>query len=626
MGTFCVAKTVSNGWQRCRIQRLHAKNACTAFLLDIGINEHINWIDLRLLDEKWCRQKPFAIRCSLVCIASANPIDRFTAQQHQQFLHALQMYTDFYVLANRPGTISNDIFLYYQLDNNRFDCVNAIFPSGLSSTDDDDDDDDDQIETTLEGKSVPQLTTKRSNSSMTCAGIDRARIAGRTFDYINECSAQQLKSKSNEMSMADENAMKTDHTNNNNNDIEMKDSNGCGEVAPSPQPLQAVVSPVAMSNPLDQQRLSRPETVVIRHIDETGAVYVNFMKYKSALEKLRFEIQKHVKNAIECNSGNDGFAWKVGDYCLVSGRFEGIREWLRGKITYIATAKVDDDNGHFCHVYLRDVGKTIETQLHKLKAIKDESAENSVQSVRDFTFKSQLAFIVIQQNDCSIAKSLKQILRAYDEIAISVLHSDEQLEIILWGIQRNTCALLPEKVELTNVNAELVKRGYASTQISFDRINNLISDLINITPIDAHDYDSDHFQSNLMLQHNYRVTEQQMDVDHWLPSEPIYQLEFAAFPMYVSQKCLLSVLEANRKNIADEMKKILERKYLANELERREALDWKKNDPCFVRFTADGRFYRGSVRRVNFAKNSCMVSKFFRRIYIWIFLLFFLLA
>lgn len=555
-----MAKTASNGWQRCRILRLHAKNVCTAFLLDIGRNEHVKWSDLRILDEKWCSQKPFAIRCAMVDMVSARPIDRCTLQQQRQLMKSLATNETFYISVSRPGTISTDIFLY-TVDHGRFDCVNEIFPSCLWSTDDDDDYGDGDDDTTL----CPR------------ASSDGTAVSANDADEPT----------TNEVSMLDENQNEAKMDNKMNDNDDQSVSN---------QPISS-----------NQQRLTKPEDVIVQHIDETGAIFVNIKKWKKALDTVRFKIQQHMLNAEHDDHCDGEMSWNVNDYCLLFGKFDGFTEWVRGKITSISIATAPATHAdQLAQVYLRDVGKSIEIPLRELRP------SHGIPNVQDFAWKTQLAFIEIKERDGQtswIIKVLKKMMKAYEKIAISVVGSTgDQLNVILWGIIRNVRAMLPEKVELTNINEELVNRGYAVASIDFNGINDLIGGSINATTTDSPYYDSDNFQPNSSLQSEYAVTEERMDVTEWLPSEPISQREFAAYPMYVSHKCVLSILEANRRSVADEMKAILERKHQANELERRDATEWKKEDPCFVRFSADGRFYRGSVRRVNLTKNTGVVK------------------
>lgn len=70
-------------WQK--PHRTAGNDIRTVFLLDVGLNKHTAWMDLHLLDEKWCHQKPFANCCALISVASANPIDHVTWHQQQQF-------------------------------------------------------------------------------------------------------------------------------------------------------------------------------------------------------------------------------------------------------------------------------------------------------------------------------------------------------------------------------------------------------------------------------------------------------------------------------------------------------------------------------------------------------------
>lgn len=588
-----MAKTESYGWQRCRIVRLHTKNVCTVFLLDVGRYEYIRWMDLRKLDEKWCHRRPFANRCALISLASASPIDRVTRLQQQQFENTLQAHEIFYIFVNRAGTISSDIYLYYKL-NDEFRCVNMIFPSGVSSTDDDDDFDE-----TIGGKMGPPSHASdkiRSGSGRGAGG--RASGAGNaltcrtnsTFNIMTERSAKHSKSAATEISKSDQNERPRP-------DIEMNE--------PSEHDV---------ANPVDYERLSKPETVFIRHIDENATIYVCFQRYTSVLNMLRFEISKQIQEGVECDGNTksaDNLVWNVGDHCLVEGTFDGFTEWLRGKLTHIS---ITTDGETLARVRLRDVGKSVETACSTLKAIQNDP-KDSIRAVRDFTWKTQLALIKMRHRDASTAAKVLELLNGYNEIVMSVLNSsDDQLNVILWGIKRDIRALLPERIELININEQLVKEGYAVAHTSastFDRINNCIAESMNVSANTPTTHPTSCYDSGdcLMRSTNYVVDDHQMDVEQWLPSEPIYQREFPAFPMHVTHNLILYVLEANRKTNADKMKEICEKKFKSNELVRRDAVDWKKGDPCFARFEYDGRFYRGSVRRVNFAKGFCMVSK-----------------
>lgn len=578
LGIFCVAKTASHGWQRCRIVQLHTKNVCTVFLVDVGLNEHIAWMDLRLLDEKWCHQRPFANRCALIRLTSACPIDRVTRLQQQQFKKTLQAHENFHIFVNRPGTISSDIFLYYKL-NDEFRCVNTIFPSGFSSTDDDDDGD-------MEEKIGAKMPSQLHASGDGGAGDALIRHTGSTFNVLNEQSSNHFPLAPTEISKSASNVRTMP-------DIELNET-----------------SQHDAPKLLEHQRLSKPETVLIRHIDEIGSIYVCFQRYNRILNMLRFKISEQIKETAECDGNtknNEDVVWNVGDYCLVKGRFDGFTEWLRAKVTHMSMAS---DSETLARVYLRDVGKSVGIGLHELKPIQNDR-NDCIRTVRDFTWKTRLALIEIGHREGSpIAKILTSVLNDYDEIAMSVLDSSgDQFNGILWGIKRNTRVLLPERIQLFNINEELVKQGHAVTDTSpstFECINKCIAESMNI--IAEAPTSCCAFGDNLTA--NYVVDDRQMDVDQWLRSEPIYQCEFPAFPMHVTHKLVLSVLEANRKAVADQIKTICEKKFKSNELVRRDAVDWKKDDPCFVRFKCDGRFYRGSVRRVNFGKGFCVVSKF----------------
>lgn len=603
-----MAKTAENGWQRCRLVRLHTKCACTVFLLDIGQSEHIKWINFRLLSEKWCTQKPFAIRCALVDIESANPIDRYTPPQQQKFMQTLQMYKDFYISVNRPCATASDIFLYYVLDN-RFHCVNEIFPCDLSMSSDDYDD------------RAEINRSQLSHSGTKVVGADAVAIirsAHRPFTPTTSTlkidqSAKQLAKPREQAAQSMANKMATVACNIVN---EIKKKSAVTEAEPK-DPSHRIET----LKPLDHEHLTKPEGILRRHIDETGAIFVCFKKYKDILDSLRMDIQKHTKhggNGIQ--SDDDELAWSVGDYCLVQGKFECCTEWLRGKITHIsALAAANDDGVQLAHVYLRDVGKTVEVPLRSLKSIHLDS-DGSIRNVRDFVWQTHLAHIeIIERESGQIAKILRKILGSYNELAISVLDfKGDQFDVILWGIQRKVHALLPEQIQLININEELVNQGYALALAKFDEVNVFVNNLMNLPPATTTTITtraakqsnvSDNWQhSNSTHSLTYEVTNEQMDVIDWQPSEPILKREFVAIPMHLTQKLVLSILEANRYNVAEKIKDILDKKYKFRELEQRDATEWKPGDPCFARFSADGRFYRGTVRRVNLDKNFCMVS------------------
>lgn len=84
------------------------------FLLDLGVFIDVNRINLKTLDEKWCRQLPLAIRCSLFRKTSVEGFES-SEQQHQ---------------TNPVGV------LIYQADGIRFNCINnLIFENNSTSTD-----------------------------------------------------------------------------------------------------------------------------------------------------------------------------------------------------------------------------------------------------------------------------------------------------------------------------------------------------------------------------------------------------------------------------------------------------------------------------------------------------------
>lgn len=549
VGTICVAET-TKGWQRCRILKLHEQNACDVSLIDIGMKERVKWNDLRMLDGKWFQTKPLAIRCTLVSIMSAHSIDRVTMLQQQEFSRILQAKTDFYVFCNRSDVVSSDIFLYYKLEN-QFRCVNEIFPSDTLT-------DDSSIDETEMSMRIGNRTPSTGEHfSPKDPSIERSG---------NEFQMTKMELENSGV----ENETPTNHI----------DQNGNHKINKHVEEHEQEHELRNPTPPLDKL-VSKPEPVIVKHIDGIDGIYICFKQYLPGVKRLRFQIQ----NCVHLQPDISPRSWKIGDYCLVFDSFDGISEWLRGLIVKIIDSKTYE-------IYLRDDGKTIESSVYNLKAISED-----LKKVRDFTWKMKLSYIQMEKNCPSekINDLLGDIVAGCDDIAISALR--ENNAIILWGIKRLSGALLPERYDYININEELVKQKVATTRVDFNDINNAVNNLVNKKSIELDDSDDDRV-----------VTNRKKDVKRWLTSQPILKREFVAFPQYFTQqKMYLSVLEANRKTIAEEIYKVLNKKGQAAELEKRDSLEWKTEDACFAPFGGDRNYYRATVRRVNFAKNSCVV-------------------
>lgn len=549
VGTICAAKT-TKGWQRCRILKLHGKNTCDVLLIDIGMKERVKWDDLRLLNDKWFQTKPFAIRCSLVSMISANSIDRVTMLKQQEFTRILQAKTDFYVVCNRPDVVSSDIFLYYKFEN-QFRCVNAIFPSDTMS------DNSSIDETEMSTKIGHRTPSSGEHFSLKDSLIQRSEE--------NQLQIKEMEHENNEpKNHIDQNG---NHTNNKNvNEQEQEPRNP----APSIDKL-----------------VSKPEPIIVKHIDGIDGIYICFKKYLTGVKRLRFQVQ----NCVQQTPDTYQRSWKVGEYCLVFDLFDGISEWLRGRIVSIIDSETYE-------IYLRDDGKTIESSAYNLKPIDEE-----LKKVRDFTWKMKLSYIQMEKS-CpknTFNELLCDIISGYDEIAISALRKSNG--IILWGIKRLVGALLPERYEYVNINEELVKHNVATTAVEFGDINDAINNLVNKEIIELDDSDDDQTDQN-----QYKVTDRKNEAKRWLPSQPIAKREFVVFPQYFTQqKMYVSVLEASRKTTAEEIRQILIKKGKAKELEKRDSVEWKKDDACFAPFGNERHYYRATLRRVNFAKNTCVV-------------------
>lgn len=528
-GIICVANS-KRGWRRCRILKLYKNSTCDVLLIDSGQMERIEWRDLRIASKELVDEKPFAIKCTLVDVGTALPIERFTIFQQDTFLQTLRQFNDFYICVNQWDATSAKVFLYYKSDN-QFYCVNHIFPSTTYS----DDSSRDSFDTDM--KSV------QNTSPMELKLFEPAE---REVSLPSEPIKQ-----------------------NGNNDA----------------PCQ----------------ITKPESVVVRHVESIDAIYVCFGKHVKAFNRLHFEVQ----NAAQEDMDNPS-EWAVEDYCLVQASFTGRSEWFRARIQSIKPPTK-------CIVYLRDFGKTMESKIWKLKAIAPKHW-----IVRDFAWKVKLAHLHINAVSSTIAVELLQdMIDEYTEMAFSAFghSSGKECNVILWGVKKIANALLPETIKYENINEKLVQQGVVRSSISFYGIANLINpqqpdhdEAIAATCTIIEDLT---FLNPSNGRQKYpKVTDSMADVKRWLPSEYIGQEEFVAFPMYVNKNmCIIWVLEANRKDIADEMQRILEKKHRTNELNTRDPLEWNKEDACFARFKADNHYYRATVRRVNFERNTCMVSE-----------------
>lgn len=615
-GLICVAKS-SKGWQRCRILKLH-ENSTDALLFDIGIIERINWHDLRIINEKFANIKPMAVRCSLINIITAQPLERFSIQHHQRFHQILKEQNDFYIFVNRANFMSSDIYLYYKSENNEFHCVNNIFPAQTIS-DDSSFEDDATSEAFAANTSSSANSRLKSKSKVELEPVQHAECVidlNRMERGSLEAERGSLETKRSSFEIA-------------SGSFESEQSNESPPQPPPQKPLSIVSPPEtveqrpeSLGQLIDTCKISRAWNVKIKQVIDIDEIYVCFSKYEDALNRLRFDVQSYV----EAEEPTAKDAWEIGDYCLAVDPAEGSGEWLRGKI-------VNKPTSDSCMVYLRDIGKTIKCKGSDLKEINRE-----LQIVRDCAWKMKLASVKrVQHITASMMQDLiNDKIETFEEIAMSIISDDNGNDkgIILWGIKKIFNALLPEKIEYVNINQSLVDLGVARASASFHGITSMINPAHDhYVDEKPHSIDDDrdiiehmHFSSCnqhtlplLKMQKYEMVTDKRGEVKSWLPAERIAENQFVAFPMYVSQRLIIYALEESRKTVSDEIKEILEKMYRNKQLERKDSILWKKEDACFALYDLDNRFYRATIRRVNFAKNTCVVSicHFYCRSHSW---------
>lgn len=250
-----------------------------------------------MLDEKWCHQKPFAIRCSLIDVQLTYPIDSWSPQQQQQFIQTLQMHDTFYISVNRLCSIASEVFLYYVRDD-LFHCVNEMFPSDSSSSDED----------AQEVKGSSLLPARKENTSSTGAiavDVVVATSAGPSL-ITNERSAKSSATKSD---------AKTQSA---SNDDAMNDASRQALT----KPTIAVTPNYAITNeksnisawlPAETLATNKQYVIVPTHMDKNCIISIVDLSKSKLNEELHIKLNKMAKlNCLEWQTAK----WKPKDACF----------------------------------------------------------------------------------------------------------------------------------------------------------------------------------------------------------------------------------------------------------------------------------------------------------------------
>lgn len=391
----------TNGWQRCRIIRLHENGTCDALLIDTGIIERIDWYDLRTMDGTFrpagirCSISdfpPLAIPCSLVDVVTAKRIQRVSLGLNEDFQGILQHPHDFYVYTHRADAVS-DIFLYYKFAG-EFYCINNLFPTDLSS----DENSSDISVVPTKGTTSPMGSTSKTTQS----------------EAVNEAKEVIL---SHGFDKSDNGSHKSDEMEPNLGDQETTRPNGLIQI-------------------------SKPESVVIRNVVGIDEIYFCYARYLGAFDRLSFEIQKSMATRTDEEKKLKPAVWAVNSDCLVINPHSKIQEWARGRIVMFSGATT-------CLVYLRDHGKTIECGLGELEPI-----AKKFYIIRDFTWKVQLSNITMKEGGSSEAVNRLLCDLIDEDMAISTVDNETNkgCSIILWAIKTVSRALQPDKITYININ------------------------------------------------------------------------------------------------------------------------------------------------------------------------------
>lgn len=532
IGQICCGLTVANNWQRCRILDLHLNETCTVHLFDIGKKERISWKNLRILLPEKSTTRPLAICCTLSEHQSGQPIERITSHQLKKFQEIVEHSSQFMMFVCRPDASLNGIYLYHTVANVHT-CINNIF--SVSS-------------------SVPLTSSGISGQVLGAVGALRLNAMVQSIDSVEP--------------------------------LAKKDSGETEKVAPEPTESSKVVT--ESPKPVEMATLTARGKVILQHFDSIDSLYICPDKDFNIFEKMDDEIQDYADSNFFSDNSDAMIEWEMNDYCLVAEIKNRLKHWYRGKIISV-NMEVGD-----CDVFCRDIGKIISTNMKTLRPI-----DLSWNQMNNLIKKCRLSCITANRDTTptTLKETIDEMIHKYDGLAASGYGNQSQNEIILWGVKKYTEAFF-ERFEYVNINKKLVDLGLATATTSFEDVTIAFAEQEKRkchcqAKIES---DMENGYNNNNGASNYKLSCKIESVKEWLPSESIHRSQFTAYPVYVNRKFDIIVLDEHRKNLTEEMKKILRKRYKSQKLQLLDPYDLTVGTPCFAPY--EKNLYRATIHDV----------------------------
>lgn len=338
------------------------------------------------------------------------------------------------------------------------------------------------------------------------------------------------------------------------------------------------------------------QMVEVLRVDSLQSFYVELTKDRNGVEKLLEDVQRYACSIDDTTI--DHHEWRANDYCVVKVCQQNGSRWYRGQII--------DITADGFHVRLRDEcdTKVLVKQREFIRPISD-----SLCDVRDRTIKCRLSGI---DDDLGIfnteAAHQFEIVRSQFQFWAISMHEkpcDQTMPVVLWGGKKSYDADLMTLCEWQNINQILIEQEHAHPDENFEMNISMASDKSTNS--------SDDESNESVLEYVDDLMQLGVVVDKWLPSKPYHNAPYKATVTYVSQKCVVHVLDDNGRSLAEQMKmKITEYVKLlkSQKTNTKKTAKWIRNleigQACFARFT-DRKFYRATIRRIYRENEYCVV-------------------
>lgn len=347
-----------------------------------------------------------------------------------------------------------------------------------------------------------------------------------------------------------------------------------------------------------KMEMSDREGVVLLHFESIDAIFICLEQRYKAWDAFHSAIQL---NAMQRSDEEipQIIEWRTGDQCLAPDYINERRQWFRGQIVRI--------DSEIAVVYLCDIGKTMKTTIFALRSINEEIMKKPA-----FARKTALAGMTASANETmeNIGKIIFDMIETFDGLSASgygLNTSDKRL--ILWGVKKfNEDPYAPTQFEYTNINKELAKLGLVLATTSFKDASLFHAERDRQKAIEKKSNKNENGNNNNNdTNPSYSICKDLWPkIKNWPESERFQRNKFIGFPMYISSKFVIYLLDDERKAVADKMSEVLTRRYKNKELKRFDPYLWQKGSPCFAPF--EGEFHRAIIRKVYDDVDAVVVS------------------